>query len=70
MYGCVVVYLESHIEYKILFVCDHENKVTFALFRACAALRMTSSLLWDISQRGLVVSYRRFGANSRFLLRG
>ena len=42
IHGYVVIYLNSHVEYKILFICDSENKMTFALFQACAALQMTS----------------------------
>jgi len=38
--------------------CEIKNIICmlFALFRACVALRMRSSLFWDISQRGLVVT--------------
>jgi hypothetical protein len=29
-YGCVVIYLNCHVQYKILFIYDGESKVTIA----------------------------------------
>jgi len=36
----------------------------------CAILTLNSSFFWDVTQCGLLVSYRRFGTPTDLILKG
>jgi hypothetical protein len=50
------------------FMCNKYNLMY--LISASAAMYVTSALLWDITQRSVVVLYRSFGTTYRSHLQG
>jgi hypothetical protein len=58
-----------YIEIQKLREIGSEDK-TLRLFPSSAAMLMKSALFWDITQRRVVIVYRRFGTTYRSHLHG
>ena len=62
--------LHANSNHQLLYVV-YEQKLTFDLrFQASAAIWMESALFLDITQRQVVILYRRFGTTHRSHLQG
>jgi hypothetical protein len=55
----------THLTYKVSFQSLREVNSIWIWFQASAALFVTSALFWGVTQRRMVILYRRFGTTYR-----
>jgi hypothetical protein len=74
IYMCVCIYIYVYIHVVYIYIYDIRRQMVFnSRLTHCAGLKfppgVRSLFFWNVTHRGLLINYRRFGARSEKLFR-